>query len=138
MPWEIAALRDFGPGKGPLWAMTDKTQSEHNKFALPPIGLQSSLLALPTRNYRIREVRHLEFEIARFGSSLNQYCASGVPKIGLQQNRTSAEVSGSSDRPANERSVRSADSNRRSRRGSNECTFGALIRSLSCGDKDFN
>jgi hypothetical protein len=30
--------------------------------------------------------QHLESEIARFGSSLNQYCASGASKIVLQHN----------------------------------------------------
>jgi hypothetical protein len=38
--------------------------------------------------------RHLESEIARFGSSLNQCCVSGVSKIVLQHNRPIAAGAG--------------------------------------------
>jgi hypothetical protein len=36
--------------------------------------------------------RHLESDIARFGSSLNQYCASEVSKIVLQQYRPIPDI----------------------------------------------
>jgi hypothetical protein len=36
--------------------------------------------ALPTRSYRIREAGISKSDIARFGASLNQYCASGARK----------------------------------------------------------
>src|SRR5262249_11867825 len=50
------------------------------------IVLQNSLLRCQHAIIE-SERRHLESEIARFGSSLNQYCASGVSKMVLQHNR---------------------------------------------------
>src|SRR5262245_12142344 len=42
-------------------------------------------VALATRSYRIREAGISDSIIARFGSSLNQHCASGVSKIVLHR-----------------------------------------------------